>query len=142
LGWLCAALAVHLALQQRWFPAALKYLSTAADLLLLTALLGVADGPRSPLVVGYFLILVLSGLRFSLGLVRFATILAMAAYLALSGYEKWFAEAVLTVPRYHQLIFLLALALTGVVSGQILRRSQEAADEFAARLESQKGERP
>jgi hypothetical protein len=40
-----------------------------------------ADGPRSPLIVGYFLIPVLAGLRFQLRLVWFATVAVMLGYL-------------------------------------------------------------
>jgi hypothetical protein len=54
LGWVVVALAIHLSLTQRVFPAALKYLSTACDLVFLTAILAISDGPRSPLLVGYF----------------------------------------------------------------------------------------
>ena len=39
-----------------------------------------------------------------------------------------------TVPRYHQLIFVLALVLAGVVLGQIVRRVRTLADSYARRL--------
>ncbi|HVA47833.1 MAG TPA: hypothetical protein VNH11_15805 [Pirellulales bacterium] len=39
----------------------------------MTPVLMLADGPRSPLVVGYFLVVLLAGLRFSLWLVWCAT---------------------------------------------------------------------
>jgi hypothetical protein len=135
-AWTMVALAVHLCLVRQVFPAALKYISTAADLLLLTAILMIADGPRSPLVMGYFLIVVLSGLRFSLPLVRSTTGGALAGYLIVSGYARWFAVRDLRVPRYQQIMVLLALALTGVVLGQILRRVQPIAKEYANRAQS------
>jgi hypothetical protein len=129
------AVAVHLCLRQRFFPAALKYLSTAADLILLTAVLNISDGARSPLVVGYFLVIAVAGLRFDLPLVWFATLGAMAGYLWLSGYAKWYGDPSLRVPRYYQAIFLLSLALAGGVLGQVLRRVQALASDYAARLE-------
>src|SRR3954452_2552426 len=49
-SWTMVALAVLLCLRRHIFPAALKFLSTGADLVLLTGVLAVADGPRSPLV--------------------------------------------------------------------------------------------
>lgn len=135
-AWTVVALAVLLCLSQRVFPAALKYISTGCDVVLLTGILTVADGPKSPIVVGYFLLIVLSTLRFNLPLVRFATIGSMAAYLFLSGYARWFAAADLRLPRYHQVIFLLALGLTGIVLGQVIRRVRGLARDYAARVES------
>ena len=108
--------------------------------MLLTGILTVADGPRSPLVVGYFLLIVLSTLRFNLPLVRVATVGSMAGYLFLLGYAKWFTDRDLRLPRYHQIIFLLALALSGIVLGQVIRRVHGLAKEYAGRVESSKGE--
>lgn len=133
IAWTMVALGVQLCLTRQIFPATLKYVSTGADLVLLTAILTLADGPRSPLVVGYFLIVVLSGMRFSLPLVRCATVGALAGYLVLSGYARWFAARDLRVPRYHQIMVLVALALTGIVLGQILRRVRTVADDYAWR---------
>ncbi|MCH8047413.1 MAG: hypothetical protein IID44_27255 [Planctomycetes bacterium] len=69
--WTMLALGMLLTLQQRIFPRWLKLFSTAADLVLLTAILLIADGPKSPLVVGYFLVIVLATLRLSLGCSKF-----------------------------------------------------------------------
>jgi hypothetical protein len=140
LGWVAIALAIHLSLTQRFFPAALKYLSTACDLVFLTAILTISDGPRSPLLVGYFLIIVLATLRFSLSLVRYATVGSMAGYLILLGYMKWYSERDLNVPRYYELIFLLGLAITGVILGQVIRRIRYIAKDYAQRLDLRKGE--
>ena len=59
-AWTMTALATLLLLRLHVFPAALKYFTTGSDLVLLTTLLMVADGPRSPLVTGYFLIIAAS----------------------------------------------------------------------------------
>ncbi|MGQ0637432.1 MAG: hypothetical protein ACT4QC_22730 [Planctomycetaceae bacterium] len=138
-AWTMVALAVHLCLVRQVFPAALKYISTAADLLLLTSVLMVADGPQSPLVVGYFLIITLSALRFSLPLVRFATVGALAGYLVVCGHARWFAVRDVRVPRYQQIMVLLALTLTGIVLGQILRRVPTMAMDFANRTRQSRG---
>lgn len=131
--WTMVGLGVYLCLSQRVFPASLKYVSTALDVTLLTAILILADGPRSPLVVGYFLLVVLSALRFSLPLVRLTTVGAIVGYLVVSGYARWFTERDIRVPRYHQLMLLVALALTGVTLGQIIRRVRSLALDYAAR---------
>jgi len=136
-AWTLVALAVLLALRLRIFPAALKYVSTACDLLLLTALASLAAGPGSPLVLAYFLIIALAALRFNLGLVWFTTLGAMAGYWLLVGLEdaktsRWF-DAQHAVPPVTQLITLLSLGLTGIVIGQVVRRVKTMAEEYADR---------
>jgi hypothetical protein len=141
-AWTMVSLGVYLCLQGQVFPASLKFISTGSDLVLLTSILTIADGPRSPLVVGYFLILAVATLRFNLPLIWFAAAGAMAGYLFLLGYAKWFADRDLRVPRYHQLIFLLALALAGVVLGQVIRRVRALAQDFHRRIEANRGATP
>jgi hypothetical protein len=132
-AWTMTALGIQLCLRSQIFPATLKYLSTAADIVLMTCVLAVSNGPRSPLVVGYFLIVALAALRFSVPLVRFATVGSMLGYLALLGYAKWFTTRPVRVPRYHEAVFLLALTLTGITIGQVLRRVRAIAVEYAER---------
>jgi hypothetical protein len=134
-AWTMVALAVMLCLRRRIFPAALKYCSTACDLLLLTSLAALANRALSPLVLAFFVIIAMSALRFSLRLVWFSTIGAMLGYYALVGMSDntWFdKEHVVPVPT--QLITLLSLALTGVVLGQVVRRVKAMAAEYAERL--------
>jgi len=143
-AWTMVALGTLLCLRRQIFPPALKYVTTGADILLLTGILMVADGPRSPLVIGYFLVIALAALRFQLRLVWFGTLGAVVGYLVLLGYAKWFAgreESIfgprdLAVPRYHQLIFLVGLAMCGIVLGQVIRRVKGMAAEFAERLQA------
>ena len=132
-AWTMTALAVQICLRRQVFPAALKFLSTGADIVLMTCVLCVSNGPRSPLVVGYFLVVVLAALRFSLPLVWFATVGSMLGYLAVLGHAKWFAARDLRVPRYHELMFLLALGLTGITIGQVLRAARSMAVDVRAR---------
>jgi hypothetical protein len=138
-AWVMEGLAVFLSLQRQIFPASLKFLSTAGDLILLTALLMVAAGPRSPIIVAYFVILALATLRFSVTLVQFTTAGAIASYLFVLGYAAWFASRDIRVPRYHEIIVLLALGLTGITLGQIIRRARALADHYAQRLGINKG---
>ncbi len=147
-AWTMVSLAVLLCLRLRVFPAVLKYVSTGCDLLLLTALASVdhgnsspaPDGPHSPLVLVYYLVLALAAVRFSLGLVWFATLGSMAGYLALVGLkdQQWFDQHH-TVPPVTQLITVLSLALTGIVLGQVVRRVRSLAEEYATRLGRIKG---
>lgn len=137
--WAMVCLAVLVARRQRVFPASLKFFSTGADLVLLTSVLCLADGPRSPMVVVYFLIIALAALRFSLRLIWFATGGAIAGYLFLLGFARWgsipgWEKPDMTVPRHQQVIFVIALALTGIVLGQIVRRVRHLAEHFARRM--------
>lgn len=137
-AWTLVALAVLLCLRQRIFPAALKYCSTACDLALLTALASLAAGPHSPLVLAYFLVIVLAALRFSVGLVWFAALGSMAGYWLLVGIEdakssRWF-DAQHAVPPIEQLLTLVSLGLAGIVCGQVVRRVRGMAREYAERV--------
>jgi hypothetical protein len=84
-------------------------------------------------------IVALAALRFSLPLVRFATVGSMLGYLMLLGYAKWFAAGDLRVPRYHEVMFLLALGLTGITIGQVIRAVRSMAVEYEARRATETG---
>ena len=134
-AWTLVALAVMLLLRVRIFSAALKYVASLCDILLLTALASLARGPESPLVLGYFLIIAMAALRFSLHLVWFCTVVSILAYLSLVGLvdSQWF-DAEHVVPPARQLLTLLSLAFTGIVTGQTVRSSRSIASEYSARL--------
>lgn len=132
-AWLLTAWAVHISLQRRVFPEAMKFLSTGVDLFLMTCVLLLADGPRSPLIVGYFIIIALSALRFNLLLLRFAAVGAMGCFLLVSRQAAWMRPA-LGVSGNHEFIVILALGLCGVILGQLLRRVRVFADDYARRL--------
>lgn len=142
-AWTLLTLAVMLCLRRRLFPAALKFVSTAGDILLLTTLASLAAGPFSVLVLGYFLVVALAALRFSVRLVWFAAGASMLGYWLLVGLEdlktsRWF-DAQHAVAPVTQLLTLLSLALTGVIIGQVVRRAEGLACEYAQRLAAAKG---
>jgi hypothetical protein len=141
-AWAMLALGILIALQQRMFPRWLPYFSTGCDIAMLTGIICIGSAARSPLVAGYFLILVLSGLRLSLPLIWFSTAGCAFAYLCVLGIAKWpdrfgitellgETTADLRVPRYHQMIMLLAIVLAGVMLGQIVRRVGHLAGKLA-----------
>lgn len=151
-AWAMLALGILLALQQRIFPRWLPYFSTGCDIAMLTGIICLGSAARSPLVAGYFLILVLATLRLSLPLIWFATAGSALAYLCVLGCAKWpdrfglekLVGAIptdLRVPRYHQVITLLAIVLAGVMLGQVVRRVRRVAEEFAVRDRATPGER-
>jgi hypothetical protein len=137
-AWTMLALAVLFCLRLKIFPDALKYVSTAADVALLTTLAAIFSGPFSALVLAYFLILAMAALRFSLGLVWFATVASMLGYWSLVGLEdrkasRWFDDQH-AVPPLTQMLTLLTLAMTGVVLGQVIRQVKRMAIDYAQRL--------
>lgn len=140
-AWIMVALATLVCLKLRYFPAWLKYATTLSDVALLTTILMVADGPRSPLIVGYFLVIVLATLRFQLRLIWCATIASMIGYVLMADWfsASYFQRQGLSVPGYYQLIMLLALALTGIVLGQVIRRVRALAEDFSRRVQSLPG---
>jgi hypothetical protein len=133
-AWTMVGLGVMLGLRGRAFPRGLKYISTGCDLVLLTALLTVANGPRSPLIAVYFVILALASLRFRPLLMWFATVGAVACYLFVLGYARWFTRRDISIPRDHEVLIVLALVLTGVILGQVTRRARAMAEAYSARL--------
>lgn len=134
-GWCTLALAVHLALASRFFPRWLPFFSTGADIVLLTLMLSQVNGPRSPLVAVFFLVITLATLRFRLRLVWFATAGSVLGYLIILGYVRYYVPSPeRIVPRYAQVIFAAALLLCGVIQGQIIRQIRTLAGDFAARL--------
>ena len=142
-AWAMLALGILLALQQRIFPRWLPYFSTGCDVVMLTSMLCISSGARSPLVAGYFLILILAALRLSLPLVRFTTAACAVGYVCVLGCAKWPATFgldklgtladELRVPRYHQVIMLLAIGTAGLMLGQIIRHVRRLAEEYSAR---------
>lgn len=144
-AWTMLALAVHLCLRVKIFPSALKYMSTAADVILLTTLTALVSGPTSPLVFAYFLIMALAALRFSLGLIWFAALASMLGYESLvaiadAKISRWF-DAQHAVPPATQLLTLLTIALVGATLGQVIRQVRRLAASYAQRLAFQEGQR-
>ena len=135
--WLLMAFAIDLSLRQHLFPKGMMYVTTGMDLFLLTAAVCLGNGQSSPLVLVYLLIIVMSGTRFSLPMVQCATGSALFAYLFLMTVGKWPAllggRQIEVLPRYAQLMTLLAIGITGVIVGQLIRRFRVMADYYAAR---------
>jgi hypothetical protein len=133
-AWAAAAFLLHLFLTRRRVSPLLPFVSSGWDLALLTLLLAVTEsGPKSPLVVIYFLIIAAAPLRISLPVVYATALGAMGAYLLLLGhyvfvvvgvddyYRPDFADR---IPRTQEVIFLLSLAVAGLLAGQAVRQAR------------------
>jgi hypothetical protein len=138
-AWAFSAISTLLCLRKQFFPVYLPFVTTIIDLGLLTVLAALGSGPFSPLTRVYFLLIVLSAIRFNLPLIWCATIGSMAGYMSLVGIadEKWFDPQHAVAPL-EQLVTLLALGLTGMFVGQIIRRVPQLAFEFERRMASKR----
>jgi hypothetical protein len=136
-AWALIALVTQFCLQAKIFSSALKYVTTACDMTLLTLVVLAGDGPRSAMVVGFFLIIALATLRLRIGLMWFATAGSLLGYLVVLCCATWFlpADRDLSVPRYEQLITLAAIAIEGVILGQVVRQVGRVAADYARRIE-------
>jgi hypothetical protein len=134
--WTILALLILMVQQRRIFPSGLKFLSTGADLILLTTALMLGPGGGSTLTVGYFVLVALAALRFSLWLVRFAALGGMLAYLLLPGCMMGWIVRDTPLPKHHQLLFLVGLGATGVILGQVIRSVRQVAREYATQHET------
>ncbi|RLB51502.1 MAG: hypothetical protein DRJ42_16720 [Deltaproteobacteria bacterium] len=134
-AWVASALGVLIMMRSRRFPTTLKYITTTVDVVLLTSILLIADGPRSPLVITYFIILAAAPLRFSAGLVRYTALATIVGYVVLVG-DAWLRRPETRVPRYQQLMTILALALAGLALVYLMKMLREAAEAYAARREA------
>jgi len=119
--WFIAAIDFHIVLRRHWLARATPYLMPSLDLFLTTWLLFLADGPRSPLVVIYFLIIALSGARLNPAVVLYTAGAASFGYLSVWDFTKHQKPEYL-VPVYHLVIVILALWLMGIIIAHFLGR--------------------
>lgn len=126
MAWLLTAWGVHALLRERIFPSGLKYLTTIVDAAILTTMLAVADGPKSPLVSGYLLAVALAGLRMNLSLVRFAAAASMVGFF-LSELSCQYLRANLALGWSRSLVTFAAILGMALITGQMVRRARAAA---------------
>ncbi len=148
LAWAIGILVLHVCLGRRWVPALLKFVVTAWDLVLLTTLvLCSPEGPRSALILLYFVVIAAAPLRLSQPLIWFSTIGSMFCAVFVLGYYVFFrvgwnryydpAEG-LRVPRVTEIIFLLALGTVGLLAGQMVRQARRLVQGYAVRVQGEK----
>jgi hypothetical protein len=126
LAWAAEVLGVHYCLSRRWVPPALKYVTTAWDTLLVTALLFLGRDPKPTLSALYFLVIASAALRLSLPLVYAATGGCMVGYVFFLGYLKYWLNLTdgQRPSRPQQAVFLLALLVAGFLAGQVVRQAR------------------
>jgi serine/threonine-protein kinase len=104
------------------------YFWSAADALFLTALLSVVRSPLGPLLGGYLVLVCASGLFFQTRLVVFTTVVAMLAYAGLLILRPEEAR-----PLHYALLFLVTLAIAGLVVGYQVWRMRVLRDYYEER---------
>jgi serine/threonine-protein kinase len=121
LVWLTGATAFHwLTGRPRWSEPAVYGWATL-DVLMLTAVLLVANGPQSGLVAGYFLLIGGAALRLRMRLIGLVTGLGMVSYLAVQAEASWRRPELQVEPHTAEM-FVLALAMMGLIQYLLLRR--------------------
>ncbi len=148
LAWGAAIFLIYYCLSRRIVPPALKYVATLWDLAMISALLIVGGkGPVNPLIVLYFLVVAAAPLRLSLPLIYVATFGSMAAatlvmghYVFIqTGYHAYYhLEFGGRVPRSHEIIFLLSLAVAGLLAGQAVRQARRLVEGYVVHVDEKR----
>jgi hypothetical protein len=120
--WVAATALFSIMLREHIWPRAISYVIVSTDVLLLTWLLFLADGPKSPLVVLYFLIVALSGVRVDPMVCLYTAAASAFGYGAVLEFVKRQKPEFL-VPPHHAIIVALALLLMGVVMAHLVGRA-------------------
>jgi hypothetical protein len=145
LAWSGEVVALYLCLARRWVPPWLKYAVTAADIVLVTALLmvvaHVGGDARTWLAALYVLVIAAAPLRLSLPLVYVATLGSMAAYGFFLGYVKY-QLALERISRPNQVIFALVLGATGILAGQMVRQARRLSAGYPVTIEEPQDTEP
>ena len=131
-AWLCVVAAVRTCLSVPYFPAALPYISTTMDTLLLSILLYATRGPASAMVGVYFLIIAMAGLRFKVRLVWCAVAASALGYRGLFM-TPWIGPPILkfqSYPYYQRSLLVLCLVVMGLVQSGIIMQVRAMANDY------------
>jgi hypothetical protein len=119
--WALGAWGLQVAVERSGRSELVRYAWSCFDVLLLTLVLLVADGPASPLVMAYPLLVLAAAFRWRLQLVLFVTAACLLSYGVLV------ADALLRRPELRPaadeaLVLLVALACTSLMTATLVRR--------------------
>ncbi len=103
--------------------ALVTYAWASMDVMLFTALLSVADGPQSTILIGYFLLVAGTALRFRIGLVWVVTGLCTVGYAWLVLDAHWYRPQLAPRPT-AVLPFALSLVVMALINHFLLRRTR------------------
>ena len=148
IAWAGAAGVIHLLLVRRHYPPMMKFATMILDMLMITLLCAIAGGPKTPMVLLYFAAITSAPLRLSLKLVWTATATAIVGYLVLLGYYVWylvgsriyFSTPEVRVPRSQEIITILAMLVTGLFAGQVVRQARRMVERVSHLSIAQEGQ--
>lgn len=116
-----ASLIFQALLNRERFSNLARYIWATADLILFTSLMTFADGLRTPLVAGYFLLVAASGLWFRERLVWFTTGLAIASYGSIASLDALLGRPGRHAVQAHALLMIGLIVAGFVVAYQVKR---------------------
>lgn len=119
--WVLAAVGFSMISNRHWLPRSAAYIIVSIDVFLLTWLLFLANGPKSPLVGVYFLIVALSTLRLNPRLVLFSAAISALGYLSAWDFARH-QHPEYVVPVYHLVIVGLCLIIMGFLLCHAINR--------------------
>ena len=123
LVWLSGAIVFQkLVAQGRWRAV---YAWATLDVVMLTILLQVREGPQNAFVIGYFILIAATSLRFRIGLVWYVAGLCMASYIGLQV-AAWRQAPERALDMKAVTVFVLGLATMGLIPTLLLRRFRAA----------------
>jgi len=134
--WAALSVVLHVRLARRDVAPEIKYLVGITDAAMITLLCALAGGPKSPLVLLFFVLVATAPLRMSLRFVYAGTTLAILGYLIVLahyawyviGYRQYYATPALRIPRRQEAIVVLALLTCGFLASQSVRQARRLAN--------------
>jgi len=106
------------------------------------------EGPRSSLMLLYFVVLAAAPLRLSLPLVWFTTlgallcaVIVLGQYILIRvGWTSYFAPDMKTtrIPWVSEVLFGLALGTVGLLAGQMVRQARRLVQGYPVRVQAEK----
>ncbi len=119
--WMFLAASVWAALRVRVFPPIFAYLTTSCDILLLTAVASMGERANSQLVLGFFVIVASSYLRYRFRLIVFAAVVSAFGYLTLvyNTSEFWIRPDGVPFPYSNMLRVLAGLFVMTLIGWQL-----------------------
>jgi hypothetical protein len=119
--WFLFAAIFQWMLRHHFLPRSSSFLMASVDVSSMTWLLLFADGPKSPLVGIYFLIIALSGYRLNPPLTLYTSGASVFGYLVVLEFVKRHAP-LFKIPRMHETLVVLCLLLMGMVMTHLVSR--------------------
>ena len=137
--WIVTAVVFQQLLKSRRWSIPTRLVWGLLDSVLLLGVLLIANGVASPLVVGYFLLIVAAGLWYRVRFVWFMAALSLISYAVLVfDFYQWrtpeFREDFRTILPDRHVIFALAMVATAAVTAYLVARLRALSSYFGQKL--------